>query len=93
MLKCQGIFFYLWSHRAYRSLFCLPVFVKISIQINLCKVIGKNLQCQELQEEEGVVQGGGTCFLWMFLCRCIKAKRCKDMGFYAICVGGVVSAA
>ncbi len=40
-----------------------------------------------------MVWGGGICFIWMFLCRRVKAKHCKDMVFDISCVGGAVSVA
>ena len=69
------------------------VFVKVSIQTNMCKAIWKDLKCRELQEGEGVVQGGERYVFCLdgFLCRCVKAKRCKDMVFDSSCVGGAVS--
>ncbi len=45
-------------------------------------------------EGRGGGTGGGENMFFhlnVFLCRCVEAKRCKDMVFDSSCVGGAVS--
>ncbi len=58
-------FFYLWVHRACKTLFGSPVFVKISVEVNSLQSHGEGLVLLRATGEEGVVQEGVV-----FLCGC-----------------------
>ena len=53
--------FYLWVHRACKTLFGSPIFVKILVEVNWCKAMGKDLYCWELQGKRGWYKRG-WCF-------------------------------